>query len=385
MIPRRRDSPNAGWCALGAPGTCSSGTRIAQCILVFREVIPIGGIRRVRRSTTAVSTHPPFDPELSAAMDALPAELLRPMRAEDIPALRELLAQMIPAGDDTLRRDGAVELEERQIPGPAGARDLSVLILRPARGRGGQGGQEGFGHALPGVYHTHGGGMVMGTNRTGADELAMWVDEVGVVAVSVEYRLAPEHPHPAPVEDCYAGLVWTGEHCDELGIDPARLIIAGASAGGGLAAGTALMARDRGGPALSHQMLMCPMLDDRGITVSSQELDGEGVWDRTSNLTGWTALLGDARGGPDVSPYAAPARAQDLTRLPATFIDVGSVETFRDEDIEYAARLSRAGISVEFHLWPGGFHGFDGMAPQTALAQAARATRLGYLRRAVGS
>jgi acetyl esterase/lipase len=143
------------------------------------------------------------------------------------------------------------------------------------------------------------------------------------------------------------------------------------------------MARDRGGPALTHQILMCPMLDDRGITPSSQELDGEGIWDRTSNLTGWTALLGDARGGPDVSPYAAPARAEDLTGLPATFIDVGSVETFRDEDIDYAARLSRAGVSVEFHLWPGGFHGFDGMAPQTALAQAARAARLGYLRRAL--
>jgi acetyl esterase/lipase len=341
--------------------------------------MPFGGIRRVRRSTTAVSTHPPFDPELSAALAALPAELLRPMRAEDIPAQRELLAQMSPADDDVLRRDGAVELEERQIPGPPGTRDLSVLILRPARG---QGGQE---RALPGVYHTHGGGMVMGTSRTGADELALWVDEVGVVAVSVEYRLAPEHPHPAPVEDCYAGLVWTGEHCDELGIDPSRLIIAGGSAGGGLAAGTALMARDRGGPALSHQILMCPMLDDRGVTQSSQELDGEGIWDRTSNVTGWTALLGDARGGPDVSPYAAPARAQDLTGLPAAFIDVGSVETFRDEDIEYAARLSRAGISVEFHLWPGGFHGFDGLAPQTALAQAARATRLGYLRRAAGS
>jgi acetyl esterase/lipase len=227
--------------------------------------------------------------------------------------------------------------------------------------------------------------MVLGNNRVGADALAEWAEELGIVGVSVEYRLAPEHPHPAPVEDCYAGLVWTGKHADELGIDPSRLVIAGGSAGGGLAAGTALMARDRGGPALSHQMLMCPMLDDRGITPSSQELDGEGVWDRTSNLTGWTALLGDARGGPDVSPYAAPARAQDLAGLPATFIDVGSVETFRDEDIDYAARLSQAGVSVEFHMWPGGFHGFDGLAPQTALARAARAARLAYLRRALAA
>jgi len=322
----------------------------------------------------AASTHPPFDPELSAVLAALPADLQEPMTIEDIPARREQLTQLLPADDDALRREGSVELSERQIPGPGGAPDLSVLILRPARGQG----------PWPGVYHTHGGGMVMGTNRTGAEEMALWVGEIGAVAVSVEYRLAPEHPHPAPVEDCYAGLVWTAQHAEELGIDPARLIIAGGSAGGGLAAGTALMARDRGGPALTHQILMCPMLDDRGITPSSQELDGEGVWDRTDNLVGWTALLGDACAGPDVSPYAAPARAGDLTGLPATFIDVGSAETFRDEAIDYAARLSRAGVPVEFHLWPGGFHGFDMIAPQSALAQASRATRLGYVRRALG-
>ena len=322
----------------------------------------------------AASTHPPFDPELSAVLAALPAELQQPMTIEDIPARREQLTQLLPADDDALRREGSVELSERQIPGPGGAPDLSVLILRPARGQG----------PWPGVYHTHGGGMVMGTNRTGVEEMALWVGEIGAVAVSVEYRLAPEHPHPAPVEDCYAGLVWTAQHAEELGIDPARLIIAGGSAGGGLAAGTALMARDRGGPALTHQILMCPMLDDRGITPSSQELDGEGVWDRTDNLVGWTALLGDACAGPDVSPYAAPARAGDLTGLPATFIDVGSAETFRDEAIDYAARLSRAGVPVEFHLWPGGFHGFDMIAPQSALAQASRATRLGYVRRALG-
>ena len=319
------------------------------------------------------STHPPIDPELRAVLAAMPADQRHLLRPEDIPAQREDQVLMLRDIDDVLRRGGAVELEERQIPGPAGAPDLSVLVLRPARGQG----------PWPGVYHTHGGGMVLGTNRSGADELAQWVDEVGVVAVSVEYRLAPEHPHPAPVEDCYAGLVWTGAHCGELGIDPSRLIIAGSSAGGGLAAGTALMARDRGGPPLSHQILICPMLDDRGITPSSQELDGEGTWDRTSNLVAWTALLGDARGGPGVSPYAAPARATDLTGLPAAFIDVGSVDTFRDEAIDYAARLSQAGVAAEFHLWPGGFHGFDEVAPHTALGQAARATRLGYLRRAV--
>jgi acetyl esterase/lipase len=208
--------------------------------------------------------------------------------------------------------------------------------------------------------------------------------ELGAVVVSVEYRLAPEHPHPAPVEDCYAGLVWTAEHADELGIDPQRLLIYGGSAGGGLSAGTALLARDRGGPPLSHQILLCPMLDDRGITQSSQELDGEGVWDRNANLTGWTALLGADRGGPDVSPYAAPARATDLSGLPPTYLDVGTVETFRDETIEYAARLARAGVSVELHVWAGAFHGFEGFAPQAAVSQDSRAARRGYLRRALG-
>jgi acetyl esterase/lipase len=319
------------------------------------------------------STHPPIDPELRAVLAAMTASQRHLRHVDEIPAQREEQSQMLAGIDDLLRRDGAVELEERQIPGPAGAPDLSVLILRPARGQG----------PWPGVYHTHGGGMVMGTNRSGADELALWVDEVGMVAVSVEYRVAPEHPHPAPAEDCYAGLVWTGAHCAELGIDPGRLMIAGSSAGGGLAAGTALMARDRGGPTLSNQILICPMLDDRCITPSSQELDGEGTWDRTSNVVAWTALLGDARGGPDVSPYAAPARATDLAGLPAAFIDVGSVDTFRDEDIDYAARLSQAGVPAELHVWPGGFHGFDEVAPNSALGQAARAARLGYLRRAV--
>src|SRR6202050_587887 len=208
------------------------------------------------------STHPPVDPELRAVLAGIPAGQRHLMRLEDILARREEQALMLPAVDDALRRGGAVEREERQIPGPAGAPDLSVLILRPANGQG----------PWPGVYHTHGGGMVLGTNRTGADELALWVDEVGVVAVSVEYRLAPENPHPAPVEDCYAGLVWTATHAEELGIHPARIAIGGASAGGGLATATALLARDRGGPALAFQLLVYPMLDDRNLTQSSHEI-----------------------------------------------------------------------------------------------------------------
>jgi acetyl esterase/lipase len=323
--------------------------------------------------TVTGTPHPPFDPELAAVLAALPLDFGNPLSLDDIAVRREQLGALLSVDDETLRQAGAVAYEERTVPGPVGDPDISLLILRPAAGSG----------PWPGLYNIHGGGMVMGDNRTGVEELARWVGELGIVVVSVEYRLAPEHPHPAPVEDCYAGLVWTAEHAEEIGVDPSRLAIIGGSAGGGLAGGTALLARDRGGPALTHQILMCPMLDDRCETPSSQELDREGVWDRNDNLVGWTALLGDARGGPDVSPYAAPARAQDLAGLPASYIDVGSVETFRDEAIDYAVRLSRAGVSVELHMWAGGFHGFDGFAPQAAVSQAARATRLSYVRRAL--
>jgi acetyl esterase/lipase len=187
------------------------------------------------------------------------------------------------------------------------------------------------------------------------------------------------------VEDCYAGLVWTAAHAAELGIDADRIIIVGGSAGGGLAAAVSLLARDRGGPAVFGQMLMCPMLDDRNDTPSSLQMAGLGVWDHTANETGWTALLGDQRGGPDVSPYAAPARATDLSGLPPAFVDVGSAETFRDEDVAYATRIWQAGGRAELHVWPGGYHGFDGFAPQAALSLEANAARLRWLRRLLGA
>jgi acetyl esterase/lipase len=202
-----------------------------------------------------------------------------------------------------------------------------------------------------------------------------------MAVVSVEYRLAPETPHPGPVEDCYAGLAWTAAHAAELGIDPDRIIVGGASAGGGLSAAVALLARDRGGPALAGQLLMCPMLDDRNDTLSSLQMTGLGIWDHAANDLGWTALLGDAKGGPDVSPYAAPARATDLSGLPPAYIDVGSAETFRDEDVAYATRIWQAGGIAELHVWPGGFHGFTVMVPDAAISRAAVAAPGAWLRR----
>jgi acetyl esterase/lipase len=155
----------------------------------------------------------------------------------------------------------------------------------------------------------------------------------------------------------------------------------GGSAGGGLAAATALLSRDRGGPALIGQLLECPMIDDRNNSYSARQMAGLGIWDQAANQLGWTALLGDAQGGPDVSPYAAPARAADLSGLPPAFIDVGSAETFRDEAVDYASRIWRAGGVAELHVWPGGFHGFAGLAPQAAVSQAAEVSPRAWLRR----
>ncbi|MFF3753663.1 alpha/beta hydrolase [Streptomyces sp. NPDC002018] len=317
-----------------------------------------------------VGPPPPFDPELAAALDLIREQLGDLLSFDDIPAMREGQGRA-RLSDEDLRRDGAFEVEERTVPGPAGEPDISLLICRPA----------GATTALPALYHIHGGGMIIGDNRSGVDTALDWAQELDLVVVSVEYRLAPEHPHPAPVEDAYAGLVWTAEHAAELGVDPDRIVVGGGSAGGGLAAAVALLARDRGGPALVGQLLLCPMLDDRNDTYSSRQMTGLGVWDSAANHTGWSALLGERRGGPDVSPYAAPARATDLSGLPPAFIDVGSAETFRDEDIAYAGRLWQAGGVAELHVWPGGFHGFELMAPQAALSQDARHAPLVWLRR----
>jgi acetyl esterase/lipase len=320
-----------------------------------------------------VGPPPPFDPECAAVLEQFDA-FSTPLTADLIPVLRQNPLTPRPTDED-LRRGGAFTVDERSVPGPEGAPDVRLLVCRPTAATG----------PTAAVYFTHGGGMIVGDSRSGVLGIVEHAEELGMAVVSVDYRLAPETPHPGPVEDCYAGLVWTAAHADELGIDPARLVVAGGSAGGGLAAALALMARDRGGPALAGQLLMCPMLDDRNDTASAHQMAGRGIWDRTANDTGWTALLGDARGGPDVSPYAAPGRAADLAGLPPAFIDVGSAETFRDEDVAYATRIWAAGGVAELHVWPGGFHGFDGFAPAARISHEARAARLRWLRRLLGS
>jgi acetyl esterase/lipase len=351
---------------------------IVVCSVVWaEEEAAVTGISASEEAFPAVPVGPPvpFDPELAPALEAM-GWGGGPFTLEMIPAIRQASSPFpVPTLED-LAGDGAFEVSERTVPGPAGAPAISLLIARPA----------GVEAPVACLYFIHGGGMVLGDNRSGGVLGALaHAQQLGAAVVSVEYRLAPETPHPGPVEDCYAGLVWAVEHADELGLDPARVIVGGASAGGGLAAAVALLARDRGGPALLAQLLLCPMLDDRNETPSSYQMTGLGVWDREANELGWTALLGDARGGPDVSPYAAPARATDLSGLPPAFIDVGSAETFRDEDVAYATGIWQAGGQAELHVWPGGFHGFAGMVPDAAISKAAIAAQHGWLRRVLGA
>ncbi|MTD53734.1 alpha/beta hydrolase fold domain-containing protein [Amycolatopsis sp. RM579] len=315
---------------------------------------------------------PPLDPELGAVLASFPAEALASVSANNISSLRRVLSTQTA----DLRQIEQLDLivDEYHAQAPDGAQ-VPLTVLRPRYSAG----------PVPCIYYIHGGGMIAGNRLLRVDKLAELVLELGVAVVSVEYRLAPEHPYPAGLHDCYAGLEWISSHACENGFDPDYLLVHGVSAGGGLAAGIALMARDFGGPQITHLILQAPMLDDRNQTPSSSELEGDAPWDRVSNVTGWSALLGDGAGGPDTSPYAAPSRAENLDHMPSTYIDVGQVETFRDEAIEFATRLAREGGLVEFHLWPGAWHGFDYTAPHAAVSQVSNQTRSAFIDRAVAS
>jgi len=218
----------------------------------------------------------------------------------------------------------------------------------------------------PAVVYLHRGAFVSGDLDTGDATCRDLCAGAGAVVVSVEYRLAPEHPFPAGIEDCYAALAWLREHAENLGVDPTRLAVAGQSAGGCLAAGLTMLARDRGGPALAYQLLLAPALDNRANTPSAHAITDPRVINRKTVLAMWPAYLGDAD---ETIQAAVPGRAVDLSGLPPAFVLTCELDPLRDEGIDYARRLIAAGVSTELHLIPGAFHLFEGFAPDSELAR----------------
>jgi acetyl esterase/lipase len=312
-----------------------------------------------------------LDPELRAVVDKLPTD--RPLDLSKIPAARVKMKKTVTALLASLPEIEGVTGEDKFVPGPQGDPDVRVRVYRP----------NDQPSKLPALYWIHGGGYVMGDIEQDDRLMKQLVKRIGCVAVSVDYRLAPEHPFPAPVEDCYAGLKWLFSHADELGVDSSRIAIGGASGGGGLAAGLALLVRDRAEVKVAFQLLIYPMIDDRNVTPASYAITDPRMWNRDANHLGWKAYLGRDGGGADVSPYAAASRATDLTNLPPAFIPVGALDLFVDENIEYAQRLIQAGVPTELHVYPGAFHGFDLFAPSAAVSKQFKADRDNALKRAL--
>ena len=306
------------------------------------------------------------DPDLLPLLDQLPqvdltVELLPLVRASDFP---------LPSDPDIDRK---VSLDQVRVPGPPGATEVELMIYRPVGAR----------RTLPGLLHIHGGGYVAGSARSAEPVCRPLAGDLDCVLVSVDYRLAPETRFPGAIEDCYAALQWVFANAAALGIDANCIGVTGESAGGGLAAALALLARDRGEVQLAFQHLIYPMLDDRTCAhTDPHPYTGEFVWTRQNNAFGWQSLLGVAPGAEGVSPYAAAARAEDLSRLPPTYLSTAALDLFLEENLEYARRLMRAGVPVELHVFPGAYHGFDFFA-QAPVSLEARRVAVAALRRAL--
>lgn len=307
-----------------------------------------------------------IDPTLLPGLEFMPA---LDITAESLPVIREGMEQMTALAPEP--QDSGVEWREERITAPDG-HELLVRVYRLADAQG----------TLPAILHIHGGGYVLGSVRTNHLSNIELTLSASALVVSVDYRLAPETVAPGAVEDCYAALQWLHDGAAQLGVDPKRIAIRGESAGGGLAAALALLARDRGGPAIAHQNLIYPMLDDRTCITRQPEHLGAFVWTPQANAFGWRSLLGKEPGSADVSPYAAPARAESLAGLPPAFICVGALDLFLVEDMDYARRLIEAGVAAELHVYPGAYHGFD-VTPDAAPVRQMKRDAVAALRKAL--
>jgi len=263
-----------------------------------------------------------------------------------------------------------VTITDHQAPGLPGEPDVRVRLYQHKERAGAQ----------PGLLWIHGGGHVLGEVEQDDPTAVHFVEEVGCTVASVDWRRSPEHPFPTAMNDCYAALAWVHNNAGDLNIDPRRVAIGGASSGGGSAAGLALMARDKGEYPICHQSLNYPMLDDRNVTPSSHAIVHPRVWNRETNALAWQFYRGDE--SDDVSPYAAPSRATDLSGLPPAFVGVGDMDLFLDENIEYAQRLLQAGVPTELHVYAGGNHAFNGLAAESSLAKRYDRDRDDMLRKA---
>ncbi|MDX6355048.1 MAG: acetyl esterase [Streptomyces sp.] len=306
-----------------------------------------------------------IDPELAGIPDFPPLDIT------ELPAARTALAQVraqLPVPDTT-----GLTITDHTVPGPTGAPGVLLRSYRPDPPA-----------ASAGILDVHGGGFMLGDLDVSHAANVALARAVGAVVVAVDYRLAPEHPYPAGLADCYAALSWFAAHAGEFGVDPERIAIHGGSAGAGLCAALALLARDRGGPSIAFQYLGVPELDDRLTTPSMTAFTDTPTWTRPDAARSWDAYLGPGRRGTDdVPPYAAPARAADLSGLPPAYISVKEFDPMRDEGIAYATGLLAAGVPVELHVFPGTFHGSAVMA-EAGVSQREAAERIAVLRKALG-
>jgi triacylglycerol lipase len=308
-----------------------------------------------------MSTIELVDPELRDALALWPA---LPLTANSLVQRRADLLKVLDAVPQPELPD--ITADEIRVESAFGAKPIRVLSYRPVKS----------GYPLPTVVHIHGGGFVMGAPEMKDVENRLLASELRCAIYSVDHRLAPEAPHPAPLEDIYSVFIWLQANARRLGLDPARIGIKGESGGGGFAAGAALYARDQQGPKFAFQHLVYPMIDDR--TAVRKDLHphvGEFVWTQQNNYFGWRSLLDKEPGSAGVSPYAAASRATDVSGLPPTYISVGGLDLFLEENLTYADRLSRAGVPIEFHMYPRAYHGFYRATTARVTKQAERDNR----------